>query len=728
MPKAFFALALLCAVTRSVSADTANFSSQNFRPSPHGDSFFSVESGAIDPSIEVKAGLFLDYEYRPLQLYTPQGKRLSGLLDHRLSATVLGSVTFFDRLSVGLLVPTTLYETNDPKTAQVGVHAAEHAAFGDLRIEPKVGILDQAHHYIDLAVLLDLTLPTATRHSYAGDSTVSAGGELDISHRFGAFRLAGNFGFQWRTKQSSFDLQIGPELYYRFGGGFDLGRIKRAAPVEIIGEIYGRTSAITPFRYGTQNPIEWVIGLKWSPLSWLALNLGGGRAINAGYGAPAARVFLGAMFTPLQASAKQGELDSDGDGIPDRLDRCPTEAEDKDGFEDDDGCPDLDNDKDGIPDKLDKCPNDPEDFDGFQDEDGCPDPDNDKDGIPDTIDKCPNDPEDMDGFQDEDGCPDPDNDNDGIPDVKDKCPNLPEDFDGFQDEDGCPDPDNDNDGILDSLDKCPNQPETINGFEDYDGCPDKGPSLVVLTVSGIDIKEKVYFETASDKVLAKSFNLLNQVAAVLKNHAEIQRVRVEGHTDNVGEPGTNLRLSQRRADSVRAYLIAQRVDPTRLVSVGFGESKPIASNGTARGREQNRRVAFLIVRDAPQTIEVNAPQLVPVKPEPKKVEPAKPEPKKAEPKKVEPAKPEPKKAEPKKVEPTKPEPKKAEPTKPEPKKAEPKKAEPRKVEPKKPEPKTVTHKKSDAEGDDPPPLVMPKASDDTPPLVMPKAKKKGVQP
>src|SRR5205823_2545119 len=93
----------------------------------------------------------------------------------------------------------------------------------------------------------------------------------------------------------------------------------------------------------------------------------------------------------------------------------------------------------GIPDDKDKCPLDAEDKDGFQDEDGCPDRDNDGDGIPDDKDKCPNEPEDKDGFQDLDGCPDPDNDNDGIPDDKDKCPSSPETINGVQDEDGCPD-------------------------------------------------------------------------------------------------------------------------------------------------------------------------------------------------------------------------------------------------------------------------------------------------
>ena len=100
---------------------------------------------------------------------------------------------------------------------------------------------------------------------------------------------------------------------------------------------------------------------------------------------------------------------------------------------------DNDPDHDGIVGAADKCPNDPEDKDGFQDEDGCPDLDNDGDGIPDAQDKCPNEPEDKDGFQDEDGCPDPDNDGDGVPDAQDKCPNEPETKNGYQDEDGCPD-------------------------------------------------------------------------------------------------------------------------------------------------------------------------------------------------------------------------------------------------------------------------------------------------
>jgi outer membrane protein OmpA-like peptidoglycan-associated protein len=98
--------------------------------------------------------------------------------------------------------------------------------------------------------------------------------------------------------------------------------------------------------------------------------------------------------------------DRDQDGIPDGSDKCPTAAEDFDGFEDTDGCPDVDNDGDGILDVKDECPNRAEDFDGFQDGDGCPDVDNDGDGILDADDKCPSSAETFNKYEDTDGCPD----------------------------------------------------------------------------------------------------------------------------------------------------------------------------------------------------------------------------------------------------------------------------------------------------------------------------------
>lgn len=248
----------------------------------------------------------------------------------------------------------------------------------------------------------------------------------------------------------------------------------------------------------------------------------------------------------------------------------------------------LDSDKDGLFDDEDACPQEAEDKDGFQDEDGCPDPDNDKDGILDGDDKCPLEPEDIDGFEDADGCPDPDNDGDGLNDAIDKCPNEAEDKDGFEDDDGCPDIDNDKDKVLDKDDKCPDE-----FAETPDGCPQKY-QLVVVTATKIELKQTVFFRTGKAAIKRQSFALLNEVALALKDHPDM-KVRVEGHTDSVGSNRSNRRLSQKRAESVRKYIVAQGVDGDRLTPKGYGEEVPIADNRSKQGRQQNRRVEFVII-------------------------------------------------------------------------------------------------------------------------------------
>jgi OOP family OmpA-OmpF porin len=221
-----------------------------------------------------------------------------------------------------------------------------------------------------------------------------------------------------------------------------------------------------------------------------------------------------------------------------------------------------------------------------------PDPlaDRDGDGIPDGRDRCPAEPEDKDGVADEDGCPDPDNDGDGVLDGKDKCPLEPEDFDAFQDEDGCPDPDNDGDGVADTLDRCPNEA----GLASEGGCPKRFEHINV-TEEKIELKQAIFFRTAKATIMAKSFPLLDEVATVLTTRPGM-KVRVEGHTDSRGSRAYNLRLSQARADSVKAYLVGKGISSDRMEAKGYGPEQPIDNNRTAAGRERNRRVEFMITQ------------------------------------------------------------------------------------------------------------------------------------
>ncbi len=243
-----------------------------------------------------------------------------------------------------------------------------------------------------------------------------------------------------------------------------------------------------------------------------------------------------------------------------------------------------DRDDDGILNADDACPDQAEDRDGYQDEDGCPELDNDRDGLNDDCDKCPDQPEDMDGFQDEDGCPDPDNDGDGIIDAHDNCPDEAEDIDGFQDGDGCPDPDNDGDGVLDVSDQCP---ETPAGIEvDGSGCP------LVAELKAEVILQGVTFASGKAELKASSFDILDKVVESLLAWPEVT-VEIQGHTDNTGSAELNRRLSEERAASVRAYLEMKGVSAKRLTSVGYGEDTPIASNASAEGRSLNRRVELV---------------------------------------------------------------------------------------------------------------------------------------
>ncbi len=262
------------------------------------------------------------------------------------------------------------------------------------------------------------------------------------------------------------------------------------------------------------------------------------------------------------------------------------------------GCASRDRDGDGIPDVRDACPDDAEDRDGVGDDDGCPDediamvdePPADRDGdqVLDEDDACPRQAEDIDGFEDDDGCPDLDNDGDGIADAVDACPDEP------GPDRGCPDRDLDLDGIPASADRCPDRAETSNGWLDDDGCPDRAPEHLRLEGELIVTDPPIRFRGRTAELLPEAAPVLRELAEVLQQVPD-WRLRIEGHTDSQGEEADNLRLSQQRAEAVRAELVRLGVDGDRLEAVGYGETRPIDTNRTAEGRANNNRVELHLV-------------------------------------------------------------------------------------------------------------------------------------
>ena len=290
--------------------------------------------------------------------------------------------------------------------------------------------------------------------------------------------------------------------------------------------------------------------------------------------------------TPAEAYATVDEFgcpaDTDGDGVPDYLDKCPDTPKEAYGMVDASGCP-LDTDMDGVPDYLDECPETPRQAYGFVDEKGCL-KDTDGDGVPDYLDRCNDTPVEAYATIDEYGCP-KDTDGDGVPDYLDKCPDTPAEAKGMLDEYGCP-KDTDGDSVPDYLDKCPTVPGTIEN----DGCPEikkEVRSLFTKAMQGIQ------FETGKAVIKKSSYAILKQIAKVFIDNPTYQ-VEIQGHTDNVGNKDMNLQLSEKRANAVRDFLIKEGVDANRMTAVGYGDTCPVASNKTSKGRAQNRRVEFVV--------------------------------------------------------------------------------------------------------------------------------------
>ncbi|MFO0592259.1 MAG: OmpA family protein [Polyangiaceae bacterium] len=566
-------------------------------------SFFSLGPSVTTPAGRYAFGLGLSYLSRPIGLRvgsaSPDGTTVY-LVDNAINATFLWSLGVTDRLSLTAAAPLTLFQDG----------AGLYTVFGGTEELPRSGVRDVRIGF-DYAFLahprtgtgdgfallgrFQAALPTGVKDGFAGSRTVTFVPSLLGDLHLGRLTIAGEVGARIRGVTSFADTKIGTQIQGALGASVDIVPKYLTASAEAF-VLLGLDDQPPPARLRddfTQGPMlapaEWIVSASTAPILGgdLSASIGGGGAIpladTSAITNPRFRFELGLKYAPKGRDAdgdgvldrddkcpdvaedRDGfqdddgcpELDNDGDRIPDDRDRCRDAAETVDGFQDDDGCPDLDDDNDGIPDDVDQCRNEAEDKDGFKDDDGCPDDDNDGDGIPDKKDLCPNGAEDNDGYKDTDGCPDPDNDGDNILDKDDLCPNAAEDKDSFQDDDGCPDPDNDQDGVLDGADQCPLVAETIDGNDDADGCPEKGAkSLVKWQASQAHLDPPATFARGSAKPSAELDKKLAMLAQLVRGASPVV-VIVEGYADRQGDTSAKAAdLADKRALAVKAAFVS----------------------------------------------------------------------------------------------------------------------------------------------------------------------------
>jgi OOP family OmpA-OmpF porin len=507
-----------CAVVARADDPTARgFDADTTRPALGVVRGLAVETAAASAPGDWAAGLRLDWLQGFLALTV--NDRRDQLMESRLTGHLMG-VRAFRWFELAADLPIVLHQRADfSLLTRAGVTGAlvepvATTTLGDLRFTGKVPLLSSDRFPIGLAALLDLRLPTGDGKSFASDGTVFVPSAI-ASRPIGPVRVDAQLGYVFRGAGQYAQLVVHDSLAWGLGASTALPALGKIKDWRVHTELVGgwpRGNDLNTARY--RSPLSAIAGLRVALGRGWEVEAGGSTGLGPpGFGRESWRVFAGIRFVRLGT-------DSDGDGVIDADDWCPTQP----GLVDNHGCPEgaieLDADHDGVNLPFDKCP----DAAGPAELDGCPD-----------------------------------RDGDGIPDWQDKCPDEP-------------------------------------GPATNDGCPLGEEPLVELETEKLSLRDAINFETGKDTILSKSDKILDSIAQILKANPDIPRVRVEGHTDNVGSAAYNKDLSQRRAQSVVNALVKRGIAAEKLLPVGYGFDRPVASNGDVLGRAKNRRVEFTILQ------------------------------------------------------------------------------------------------------------------------------------
>ncbi|ATB26776.1 OmpA family protein [Melittangium boletus] len=490
-------------------------------------------------------------------------------------------------LQVGLQLPVVMLQLPGP--ALPNPDAPKSLVLGTPTVGVRLGLFTQDDQGgFDVAVEGDLGLNVGSEAAYARDAGLRFMPRLMVGRHLGALRVALDAGLLIRPGGRITELaaeardELGNEV--RIGGAVASTGRRTRWEFNVRGMV---PLSAQPFS------MEVLPGVRYLVNPSVEVFTLAGVGIGKAPGTPLFRLLAGGSFgdvTPRRGP-KEGSVrcdlslplppeecpnnDNDGDGVRNIDDKCPLKWGDRL------GCPRSDRDNDGLDDELDACPSQP----GPVSHHGCPVRDQDGDKVEDDEDSCPTRP----GPVENGGCPVLDRDNDKIPNDEDMCPDEP----GPPERQGCPEEDSDKDGVPNREDSCVNEPGGASNF----GCPTHELPLVSIKVDKLELSNKVSFEKSQVRIKQGSYLVLDWVAKVLREHPEIPRVKVGAHTDDQGLAEQNRLLSRQRAEAVRRYLIDKGVAAERLEAQGYGPDVPVDTNLTANGRENNRRVEFIILRD-----------------------------------------------------------------------------------------------------------------------------------
>jgi OmpA-OmpF porin, OOP family len=571
--------------------EARGYAANRFEPSERGSHWFANESLDLRGHFRPAIGIIGEYSYRSLLIFAPDDDVQNSVVRNAFYLHPGASMVFFDRLRISASMPIqAAVDGHSGSVTRDGVTTffaapPRYGGLGDLRFGADVRLYGVHGDAITIAGGLQAWAPTGLRSQWAGDNNWRLKPRVMVAGDIGMFTYAGSLGVMWRERNEIIGHgAIGSELNLTAAGG-----VRVLDKNLVVGPEIWMSTVFDEFFGKKETPVEAALGAHYLALDQVRFGAFGALGLDRSFGAPVGRYGVMVEWAPGVVD------DRDGDGIKDSEDACPDVKGVRSAEPSKNGCPPdkapppvADRDNDGVPDSADACPDTP----GVKTDDpqtnGCKDTDG--DAIFDPKDACPTERGAPNPDPSLNGCPDADGD--GILDKVDACPKEPGVANPDPKKNGCPaDKDRDKDGIPNDADACPDEPGPADPDPKRNGCP-----KAFISQGQIKILDQVKFKVGSAAIEPgkESLEILEAVEKVLRDHPEVKKVRVEGHTDKTGSAALNKKLSADRAAAVVKWLTGKGIAAGRLSSAGFGPERPIDTNDTEQGKKNNRRVEFHI--------------------------------------------------------------------------------------------------------------------------------------